>query len=120
MTGNPYGLVWPDGDPRAGQPVPMFEVQFGTAWRDVGHAVTALTLLAEAAVLGLTVVRPTLARPALTLALAVGGIGLAANVLAAAMQIRAGFPQPVWTVLGAIVCLLTGVAAAQRRRELGA
>jgi xanthosine utilization system XapX-like protein len=115
FAGNPFGLVWSDGHPDAGQAVPYFAVEQGAAWRDVGLVATGVALLAEAALLYAAALRPFSARRLLRIMLAAALAGLAANALSAAMQVRSGFTAPTYAVLGAVVCLFSAVAAWQRR-----
>ncbi|MBC7783708.1 MAG: hypothetical protein H7144_07695 [Burkholderiales bacterium] len=102
LRGQAYstGVVWNNGTA-----VELFDLQGGTAWLYLGEWVLGACLLLEALLLIGVLLIPRLGRRAIMLAMFLGGIGAAANVLAIFMQMRAGFTQPIMS----LVCVLIGV-----------
>ncbi|MDB5324861.1 MAG: hypothetical protein JWM57_430 [Phycisphaerales bacterium] len=114
-TGNPYSINWISG-PMEGRPVAYFELTGGTAWRDFGEFATGILLLLEATFYGVLVIRPALDRVVLMGILGLAAAGCAANGLAAAMQVQAGFNSPIYAILGLAVCAVSAMSAWQRLR----
>lgn len=115
-TGNPYSIEWTQG-PLAGRPVAYFELTGGTAWRDLAQFATGVVLLIEATLYAVLAFRPTTGRTPLALVLGLAGLGCLINLLSAAMQLWAGFYQPIFAIIGLAVCAVSGVSAWHRLRE---
>ena len=115
-SSNPYGMQWSGEHPQAGQPVPYFQVEGGTAWRDIGALATGIVLLAEAAAYGLMNDSPGRRQTLAGIVMALGIAGCAANALSAVMQYQSGFHDlPLYAVIGLILCLLSVTQAKQLR-----
>lgn len=102
MRGQPHatGVEWLDGTP-----VKFFDLQGGTAWLYLGEWVLGACLLLDAVLLIALLVIPRLGRGAIMLAMFLGAAGAAANVVAIVMQVRAGFTQPIMS----LVCVFIGI-----------
>ncbi|HEX8325266.1 MAG TPA: hypothetical protein VF595_15300 [Tepidisphaeraceae bacterium] len=118
LTGRPFDtqVTWSQG-PRTGQPVEYLDLAYGAAWYDAGLFATGVVLVLEAILYGLALMRPTRVRPVLAAIFALAVLGCVANGLSAVMQLRTGFNQPLFAVIGFAVCLMSAFSARQRLRE---
>ncbi len=117
MNGQVYdtSITWLAGTPKAGQIVDLFEIQLGPGWLYMGHWVLGAALVIEALLMILAAVSVKLRKPLIVLALLLCVGGAVANIVAAVMQIKMGFNQPV---LSMIAVLVAGVIAFFHGRHL--
>ncbi len=114
LRGVPYdtGVTWTSG-PDAGKTVEFFELQGGSGWLYMGEWVLGICLLIEALLITLAIVRNNWARKLIILAMLLGIIGALANIVAIIQQVRMGFTQPIFSLVGVLIGAMMAFAHAR-------
>lgn len=111
LSGRPFntGVTWGPAGEAAGkawdEPVDYFDLQYGTAWNEMGYFVLGIALLLAAAVLALAMWRRRAGGGTFGICMTLALIGTAANLVALVMVMQAGITMPIIT----LVALLTAV-----------